>query len=337
MEQILLISIFVSFILTAIFLPRWIRKCHEVGLLWRDMNKIGKPKNVAASGGVVVVLSFVIGVLVYIGLNTFILNYSNGITQSIFAILCTVTILAIVGLADDLFGWNHGGLSKKFRIFLVLMASIPLIVISAGVHTMMVPFVGIINFGLIYPLVLIPIGIVGATTTYNMLAGFNGLEAGQGIIILSFMSLISYMIGMPWLAMIGLTMVAALVVFYLFNRVPAQVFPGDSLTYSIGALIAIMAIVGNFEQVAIIMFVPFIIETFLKLRGGLKKQSFATPNPNGGLKLPYKKIYGLTHLSIFILSKFKRRVTEKDVVRFLLIFQLMMCIIAYLVFKFRIA
>jgi len=336
MEQILLISIFVSFILTAIFLPRWIRKCREVGLLWEDMNKVGKPKNVAASGGVVVVLSFIIGVLVYIGLNTFVLGYSNGITKMIFAILCTIAILAIVGLADDLLGWHHGGLSIRFRMFLVLMASIPLVVINLGTRVIQLPFIGFVNLGLLYPLVIIPIGILGATTTYNFLAGFNGLEAGQGMIILSFMSIICYIIGIEWLAVMGLTMVAALVVFYLYNRVPARVFPGDSLTYAVGALIAIMAIIGNFEQVAVIMFTPFIIETFLKLRGGLKKQSFAIPMKDGNLKLPYKKIYSLTHFSVFILRKLNKKATEENVVRLIISFQILVCLIAFAVFKYRI-
>jgi hypothetical protein len=32
-------------------------------------------------------------------------------------------------------------------------------------------------------------------------------------------------------------------------------------------LIACMAILGNFEKIAVFVFIPYIIETFLKLRG----------------------------------------------------------------------
>ena len=39
-------------------------------------------------------------------------------------------------------------------------------------------------------------------------------------------------------------MVAALLGFYLYNKYPAKVFPGDSMTWAIGALIAGMAILG---------------------------------------------------------------------------------------------
>lgn len=333
MEALLLISIIISFVLTIIFLPNWIKKCKKVELLWEDMNKPGHPRNVASSGGIIVVMSFILGVLFYIAVRKFIFGDIDGTIINIFALLTVILILAIVGLTDDLLGWKHGGLSARFRIFLALMASVPLIVINAGVHIINLPFLGTINLGLIYPLILIPIGIAGAATTYNMLAGFNGLEAGMGIIILGFLSSIAYITETPWLALIGLCMVAALIGFYFFNKYPAKVFPGDILTYSVGALIAGMAIIGNFEKIAVFVFIPYIIETILKSRGKLKKQSFGIPNEDGSLNLPYDKIYGLTHLSILILSKFKKKVYEKDVVYLIFTFQIIICLLALLIFK----
>ena len=128
-------------------------------------------------------------------------------------------------------------------------------------------------------------------------------------------------------------MVVSLIVFFYYNKFPAKVFPGDILTYSVGALIASMAILGNFEKIAIFVFIPYIIETVLKLSGGLKKQSFATPKKDGSLEMPYKKIYSLTHLSLFILKKFKKRVYEKDVVYLIFIFQIIICLLALLIFR----
>ncbi len=333
MESILFLAVLTSLILTVLLLPKWIKKCQHVGLLWEDMNKFGHPKSGAASGGVVVVMSFIIGVLIYIAIRTFILKDTDGITLQIFALLTVVLLLAIVGLTDDLLGWKHGGLSARFRIFLALVASIPLIVINAGSSVITLPFIGNINLGLVYVFVLIPIGITGATTTYNMLAGFNGLESGQGIIILSFLSFIAYITGSSWLSMVGLCMVASLIVFYNYNKFPAKVFPGDILTYSIGALIAVMAILGNFEKIAVFVFLPYVLEVILKVRGKLKKQSFGIPDKNNNLKMPFDKIYGLTHLSIFILSKFKKEVKEKDVVYFIFVIQIIICLLALLIFK----
>ena len=331
MQILLVITILISFFLTVIILPKWIKKCKKIGLLWEDMNKYHHPREVASSGGLIVVMSFILGVLSYVAIRTFITD-GGGLNLNIFALLTVILILALVGLTDDLLGWQHGGLSTRFRLFLIFMASTPLVVINAGVNEITIPFLGLINLGILYPLLFIPIGVAGATATYNFLAGFNGLETGQGIIILIFFSFIAFITGSPYLALIGMIMLASLFVFYLYNKYPAKVFPGDILTYSLGALIACIAILGNFEKIAVFVFIPYIIETGLKLRGRLKKQSFAIPQEDGSLEMPYKKIYGLTHLSLFILKKFKKKVYEPDVTYLIFIFQIIVCLVSLVVF-----
>src|SRR3989344_5661816 len=333
-EILVLISFFISFFLVFFTIPFWIRKAKATGLIWEDMNKPGKPKNVAGSGGIVVVVAFVVGVLYYIAIRTFFIKAQNGISLEIFALLSVVLILAIVGIIDDLLGWRHGGLSKRTRIFLAFVASIPLVVINAGSSEMSFPFLGIVDIGVLYPLLLIPVGIAGATTTYNFLAGFNGLEAGQGILILSFLSFVAYQTGSPWLAVIGLIMVAALIGFWFYNKYPAKVFPGDSLTRTIVALIAGMAILGNFEKIAVFVFIPYILETALKSRGKLAKASFAKPNKDGSLDMLYDKIYGLEHLAIFVSKRVKpsKKVYENDVVYLIHGFQVLLIIVAFFIF-----
>jgi len=326
MIELLLISVLVSFLLSVLVLPRWIKKCKNIGLVWEDMNKFGHPKNVASSGGVMVVMAFVLGVLSYVALKTFVFGGTVRALE-IFALLSVVLILGIVGLTDDLLGWKHQGLSIKMRLLLAFMASIPLVVINAGTQIAVLPFFGAVDFGLLYPLILIPVGIAGATTTYNFLAGFNGLEAGQGILIVGFLSYVSYITGSPWLAIVGLCMVAALAGFYIFNKYPAQVFPGDTMTYAVGSLIAGMAILGNFEKIAVIVFIPYIIEVILKVRGGLHKHSFGIPDKKGNLKMPYDKIYGLEHLAIKILGD---RATERKVTYLIHAFQIVFILIAFL-------
>lgn len=330
--EVLLIAIFTSFFATVLTLPKWIKKCRQVDFLWEDMNKLNYPRNVASCGGIIVIISFILGVFSYIAIRTFIFQI-NQVNLYIFALLNVILILAVVGLTDDLLGWRNKGLSARFRLFLAIMASIPLVVINAGTHNIGIPFFGQVELGILYPLLFIPIGIAGATTTYNFLAGFNGLEAGQGIIIISFLSLVSYLTGNSWLSIVGLCMIASLLVFYYYNSYPAKVFPGDVLTYAVGALIAGMAILGNFEKIAVFIFIPYIIETVLKLRGRLKKQSFGIPQKDGSLELPYEKIYGLTHLGILILKKFKRKANEKNVVYLIFAFQIVICLLALVIFR----
>lgn len=327
--SLLLISILISFLVSVIFIPLWIKKSKSSGLLWKDMNKYNHPKNVASSGGIVVVFSFIVGALSYIFIQTFVYNSGASIVSELFALISVILIMSLVGLTDDLLGWIKGGLSTNVRIFLAVVAAIPLIVINAGVSSVLLPFIGQVELGILFPLVIIPLAVAGFGTTFNFLAGFNGLEAGQGILIIGFLSYVAYVSHSPEIALVGLCMVASLIGFWFWNKNPARIFPGDILTYSVGAMIAGMAILGNFEKIALFVFIPYFIEIGLKLRGGLKKHSFGLPQKDGSLKMPYAKIYGLTHLSIWLLLKVKKRVYETDVVFLIHVFQILIILLAF--------
>jgi len=325
-EILLLATIFVSFFCTLFVIPFWIRKARQENLVGKDMHKQNK-NEVAEGGGVGVMFGFSIGVLLYLAINTFYFQRSEFLI-SIFAILTTLFIATMLGSIDDLLGWKKG-LSKSMRIVMMLFAAIPLMVINAGESILLG-----IDFGLVFPLFLIPLGIVGAATTFNFLAGYNGLEASQGILILSALSVVTFLTGNSWLSVIALCMVAALTAFYIFNKYPAKIFPGDTLTYPVGALIAVIAILGNIEKIAIFFFIPYILETILKLKGWLRKESFAKLNKDGSLELPYTKMYGLEHLAIKILKKIKpsKKVYETDVVYLINGFQIIIILIGFWIF-----
>ena len=323
---LLLATIFVSFFCTLFVIPFWIRKARQENLVGKDMHKQNK-NEVAEGGGVGVMFGFSIGVLLYLAINTFYFQRSEFLI-SIFAILTTLFIATMLGSIDDLLGWKKG-LSKSMRIVMMLFAAIPLMVINAGESILLG-----IDFGLVFPLFLIPLGIVGAATTFNFLAGYNGLEASQGILILSALSVVTFLTGNSWLSVIALCMVAALTAFYIFNKYPAKIFPGDTLTYPVGALIAVIAILGNIEKIAIFFFIPYILETILKLKGWLRKESFAKLNKDGSLELPYTKMYGLEHLAIKILKKIKpsKKVYETDVVYLINGFQIIIILLGFWIF-----
>lgn len=327
MEPLLIIPLLLGFFITLLFIPIWIKKTNQIGLVWEDMHKNSK-KGVAGSGGVNVFFGFVFGVLFYIAIKTFYFKSSENLIE-VFVILVTISLVSFIGFIDDLFGWRKGGLSKKTRIFLLVFASIPLMVINAGESSV----IGI-ELGLFYPLFLIPLGVVGASATFNFMGGYNGLETSQGILILSSLALVTWLTGNSWLSIINLIMVSCLIAFYIYNKNPAEIFPGDIMTYSIGALIAITAILGNVEKIAIFFFIPYILETGLKLRGGLKKESFAKVNKDGSLEMPYKKIYGLEHVAIYLLKKFKsnNKVYEKEVVYMINVFQIVIIVLGFILF-----
>ncbi len=315
--------VLISFILTLGILPKWIKKSKEIGLVWEDMHKPGHPKNVAGSGGVAVLVGFLVAIFLYIGIKTFVFETESNLIR-IFGLITTVVLAGSVGLIDDIFGWKRGGLSKRNRIILMICIAVPLMVLNVGTSTMMG-----INFGLFFPLVVVPFGIVGATTVFNFLAGYNGLEASQGILILTGLVIISFLEGELWLSLIGAAMITSLLGFWFFNKYPAKTFPGDVLTYMIGALIACIAILGNMEKIALFFFIPYAFEFFLKARGRFNKQSFSKVNKDGTLVPLYPKIYSLNHVAVRILRKIKGSAREWEVVALINIFQVLVIVLGF--------
>lgn len=324
------ISFIISFLVTSLMLPKWIIQAKKYGFTGKDMNKYREVR-AAEGGGLTVVAGFILGILIYVALKKFYFTSNENVIE-IFAITTSILILALIGLIDGSLGWKIG-LRRRFRILLCLFAAVPLMVINAGQSAITIPLIGHVNMGLLYPLILIPLGIVATSTTFNFLAGYNGLESGQGIIMISALSLVAYLTGSTWLALIGLIMVFSLIAFWIYNKYPAKVFPGDVMTYPVGGMIAIMAILGNFERIALFFFIPYIIEVILKARGKLVKQSFGKPNKDGSLDLRYSKIYGLEHFVIYLHSKLGIKPTEKKVVCTIHVIQIV--IIAFGFFLFR--
>lgn len=313
MEEILYLSSLTTIIATWIAIRKWIRKAPEIGLFGRDMNKPNSP-NVPEMGGICVIFGFVLGSLVYIGLEAFYVGSLLSYTP-VLATLCTVLMACIIGIMDDLLGWK-AGLRQWHKPILMLFAALPMMVISVWQTAIEMPIFGEVEWGRLYPLAIVPIGIVGASNAYNMVAGYNGLEAGMGLIIFSALGYVGLATGNANAAALSFIMAGALLSFLRFNWYPAKIFPGDTMTYSVGALAACIAILGNMEMIGIILFFPYAVDFFLQASGGFGKEAFAKVNEDGSLEKPYKGIYHLTHLAIAVLRRAKGKVYEKDVVLF---------------------
>jgi UDP-N-acetylglucosamine--dolichyl-phosphate N-acetylglucosaminephosphotransferase len=275
------------------------------------MNKPLKPE-VAEMGGVAVLAGIVGGLLFYVGLNTFVFD-NAAFNLYLFGAMTTVLLIAIIGFIDDLLGWKIG-IKQWQKPLLTLPAALPMMVINAGTSSVSLPFIGTVDFGIMYPLFLIPIGIVGASNGFNMLAGYNGLEAGMGILIISGIGTISYIKGNSPVALMSSIAVAALVAFLFFNWNPAKIFPGNGFTYMIGSYIACIAILANAEKFAIIAFIPYFVDFLLKARSRMKAEEFGKVRDDGSIVKPYDKYYGLTHMIIDLISKLKGKAFERDIV-----------------------
>jgi UDP-N-acetylglucosamine--dolichyl-phosphate N-acetylglucosaminephosphotransferase len=323
----------VSFIFTIFLVPKWISKAKDFGLVGKDMNKYDKPE-IAEAGGITVIAGLLAGVLAYVFLDTFFLRTGTNIAL-VFACLLTVLLAGFLGFVDDVLGWKKG-LKRWQKPLLTIPIAIPLMVINAGESVMSIPLLGSVDFGIAYPLIIIPMAIVGAANGFNMLAGFNGLEAGMGAIALGAMGTISLFNGDLWLAAIAFSAVASLFAFLVFNWCPAKIFPGDSLTYGIGALIAVIAILGNMQKIGLILFLPFIIDAVWSLipeaKGGPKREAFGKPSHDNSLELPYDRLYGFEHFGLWFVKKLKKKAYERDVTLFFLGLELLLVLAVWILY-----
>ncbi len=329
----LITSVLLAFLITLWVLPWLIRYLRKINLVVKDVHKEKTPL-IPRSGGLAVLIGFMAGITSFMFFSTFLTKNPSWLPASslpyVLAALLTVFIITFIGFIDDLLMLTSsdsvsGGLKQWQKPLLTLAAAIPLMVVNAGNSTLVVPFIGHVNFGLFYPLFLVPLAVVGAANMINLFAGFNGLEAGLGLIY--FTSLGSYALFHERYvaALLAFVTLAALFAFYLFNKYPAKILPGDSLTYLLGAVLAAIAIVGNLEKAALILSIPFILEYLLKLRGKFKKQTIGYLK-NGKIHSHYTKIYSLPHI-------FTRtgKYTEQQVVYFMYLFQLLFAVLIWVV------
>ena len=122
---------------------------------------------------------------------------------------------------------------------------------------------------MIYPLVIVPLAVLCCSNATNFLAGFNGLEAGMGVVLHFSLGVFALMSNRLAAAALALVFATVLVSFLRYNWYPGKVFPGD-LNYTIGAVAACVAVLGNMEKFAILCFTPWVIEAVLKALSGFK-------------------------------------------------------------------
>ncbi|MBC7220203.1 UDP-N-acetylglucosamine--dolichyl-phosphate N-acetylglucosaminephosphotransferase [Candidatus Bipolaricaulota bacterium] len=228
------------------------------GMVGRDMNKPNRPE-VPEMGGLALVAGFGAGVLLAVALEAFVPSLLPVDFTALLAVLGTVLLTTLVGVVDDLLG-----MGQWVKAFLPLLASLPLVAIRAGQVTMTIPFLGQVDFGLLYPLVLVPIGVTGAANAANMLAGFNGLELGVGLVAMGSLAGIAAGLGQMTALALLLAGLGAGLGLLVFNWYPARVFVGDVGTLSIGAILATACIVGDMELAGVIVIVPYGVDFLLK-------------------------------------------------------------------------
>ncbi|MCI0503276.1 hypothetical protein L0Y65_01035 [Candidatus Micrarchaeota archaeon] len=248
-----IIALVVAFALTKLLIPR----LERAGMTGKDENKQGNPE-VAEMGGLAIVAGFSAGLLLAIFFNSFLGMEFNLVY--VLAAVITIHTIAFIGIVDDLLS-----IPQWLKAILPLFAAVPLVAVkAAGSTAIALPVIGMVDFGVIYIIVLVPLAIAVCSNLTNMLAGFNGLEAGMGAVMFAALGLVALSLGSSEMSILSLSMLGALLGFLAFNMHPARVFPGDVGTLTIGVVLASTVIIGNLESAGVILMAPYIVEFFIK-------------------------------------------------------------------------
>lgn len=191
----------------------------------------------------------------------------------------------ILGIADDL-----GDLRWRHKFFIPAIASFPLLLnyaIDYGVTFVvlprfLVPYIpgnaALIDLSYLYYVYMAALSIF-APNSINILAGVNGIEVGQALVIAVLLIINSslYLIRFPGNPVLNngftqhphpatdlhllslyllLPLVGVSLALYSQNRYPARVFVGDTYCYFSGMVFACVAILAHFSKTLLLLLIP---------------------------------------------------------------------------------
>jgi UDP-N-acetylglucosamine--dolichyl-phosphate N-acetylglucosaminephosphotransferase len=267
-------------------LPRYIRRAKQVDVTGQDIHKPGSPA-VAESGGVILVLAYLIGLFFFIPFSNAFAD--DALNLEIVGTAATIMLTAFIGFADDLYE-----LRWRIKVLTPLLGGVPLAVMRLGRETISTPF-GVLDFaafgtlGLVLFAVVLLFAVTASANGINMFAGLNGQEAGSALIMSLALLFLAFRSGKTIGYVILIPFIGALVAFLYFNWYPSRVFPGDVGTFGMGAVIACVAILADLERAALIMFIPYFVNAVLFFIGKLKRvppPRNAQMNSDGTLPAP---------------------------------------------------
>ena len=273
----MLASLFITLTLGHFFIARL--KQYQIGQIIRSdgpethHNKAGTP----TMGGVMILFAFIVSILIW----------GDWHNSYLWIIIATAVIFGAIGFTDDLLKIrkkSSDGLSAKQKY---LAQSLGAIVIAIWLVNnpqqtlstdLLIPFfkdwaVPLGAFGLA---VLSYFVIVGSSNAVNLTDGLDGLAIMPVILISGALAIFAYIAGnynfanylnMPFMPgtgevfVIAAALIGAGLGFLWFNTYPAEIFMGDVGSLSLGAILAVMAIMVRQEILLFIMGGVFVAET----------------------------------------------------------------------------
>jgi UDP-N-acetylglucosamine--dolichyl-phosphate N-acetylglucosaminephosphotransferase len=320
--QTLIVPALVTFVITLISTRFVVGYLTSSGITIDDKNK-EKRVTLPTSGGIAVAFGIIVGILAYTFGGTFVFSPVVQIS-ALFAVALSILLIALVGFLDDInikakkvmttdLMDRKKGLEQWQKPLLTVVGALPLMAINAGVSVVAIPFLGSVDLGILYPLVVLPIAVVFVSNAFNLLGGYDGLQPGTALVASIGFLVYSVAFGNYIGALLSAVLFAALLAFLPFNAYRAKIIPGDSFTYAIGAIFVAIMAMGNAEAFGVIIFMPWIVEFFLHLRRRFNVTDVGIRQRDGTFRAPYgKKIYSLTHIVMNA-----KRATEQEIALYL--------------------
>ncbi|CAH4037750.1 unnamed protein product [Pieris brassicae] len=258
MWTIIVIIIFsvIAYFITDNLIPKLKDLFINAGLYGVDLCKISKekiPEAIGVVSGCVFLVTIFLFIPIVFGNNLIDTRlFPHNEFAELLAALLSICCMLLLGFADDVLD-----LRWKYKLLLPTVASLPLLVVyyvNFNSTTIIVPvplrhFLGSsVNIGFLY-YVYMGMLAVFCTNAINILAGINGLEVGQSVIIA--MSIIIFDIlelggeqqkAHTFSLHIMIPYLATTLALLKHNWYPSKVFIGDTFCYVSGMTFAVVAI-----------------------------------------------------------------------------------------------
>ena len=281
--------------------------------IWRDDPNKPYERHVLTGGGLVVIL------LIFIFYSLLWL-FSCLDTSLFFAIAGATLIGMILGLIDEF---------KDIKIWkkvpLMLIPPLPILLISFLSPPWTNTYVLWINFGIFYWVLVVPVFYMGFSNGSNIIAGYDGLEGGIYLIILLLYLIISVLLNNSVTFLLSSVIFVSLLAFELYNLPPSKLLLGNVGSFPIGGLLGIIPLIGHFEIILPIVFLPHLIEFLFKIKYRGHTSVFGIVDENGIIR----NKNGIKSVLHWIISW--GNMTEKRITVVMISIEALLCTIAFFV------
>jgi UDP-N-acetylglucosamine--dolichyl-phosphate N-acetylglucosaminephosphotransferase len=241
----------------------------RAGLYGKDCHRRDSSIVVPEGTGVAVGFTYVIALTLFL---PFVVKKSEMELSMFLSAILSVNSMCFLGFADNVLNlrWRH-------KLILPTIASLPVLLVyymQGGSTYVLVPdflYNRAVDFGIFYYLFLAMLSVFG-TNAINILAGLNGLEVGQSIVIAaaSIINLLVQMNRHSWAEWkfnnetvfalyLLVPFLCCSIALWVFNKYPARVFVGDTYCYLAGTVLAVSGILGHFSKTILLFMFPQVI------------------------------------------------------------------------------